>query len=178
MKNDVAQYRQWIVQAAQALGVPAELALRVARQESGVQHYWASGPKSGQLKMSPKGAIGVMQVMPSNAAGFDLRDPYGNIQAGVRYLAAMLRQFGGNQALAVAAYNCGPSCAASGKLPAETRAYVAAVLPASGSAGYSQGANAGMDTSTRADMYTRGPEVSGAVWAALGVGAAIVALLA
>jgi hypothetical protein len=96
----------------------------------------------------------------------------------VRYLAAMLRQFGGNQALAVEAYNCGPSCAASGKLPAETRAYVAAVLPASGSAGYSQGANAGMDTSTRADMYTRGPEVSGAVWAALGVGAAIVALLA
>ena len=131
MKNDVAQYQQWIVQAAQALGVPAELALRVARQESGVQHYWASGPKSGQLKISPKGAIGVMQVMPGSSGGRDLSDPRQNIEAGMAYLSDMYVRYR-SWPLAVAAYNAGPERVEGwlkgiNTLPAETRQYVAAV---------------------------------------------------
>ena len=131
MTNDSAQYRQWIIAAAQRYGVPSELALRVAQQESGVQQYWQTGPRAGQLKLSPKGALGIMQVMPANGAGFDLRDPYGNIQAGVRYLAEMYPRFD-TWPLAAAAYNAGPArvdeyIAGSKALPLETRQYVAAV---------------------------------------------------
>ncbi len=60
--------------------------------------------------VSPKGAIGLMQVMPSTAArygNFDLYSPEQNIDVGARYLRDLLRLFGGDVRLAVAAYNAG-----------------------------------------------------------------------
>ena len=106
VKNDTAQYRQWIIAAAQDRSVPSDLALAVARQESRLQHYWQSGPHAGEVKISPKGAIGIMQVEPYNAGGRNLYDPKQNIEAGVAYLALMFQTFN-SWPLAVAAYDAG-----------------------------------------------------------------------
>lgn len=81
--------------------------------------------------VSPKGAVGLMQILPSTGAGTDLLDPYANLDAGSRYLARLLREFDGDLELAVAAYNAGPAAVARfGGVPpySETRRYVRKVL--------------------------------------------------
>ncbi len=84
---------------------------------------------------SPKGAIGLMQVMPATAARygqFDLYAPEQNVDVGARYLRDLLAMFGGNVRLAVAAYNAGENAVIrSGRqVPAypETLKYVPMVL--------------------------------------------------
>lgn len=60
--------------------------------------------------VSPKGARGLMQLMPSTAADMGVRkifDPEQNIDGGVRYLRYLLNSFNGDVELSVAAYNCG-----------------------------------------------------------------------
>jgi Transglycosylase SLT domain/Domain of unknown function (DUF4124) len=60
--------------------------------------------------VSPKGARGLMQLMPSTAADMGVRkifDPEQNIDGGVRYLSSLLKSFNGDVELSVAAYNCG-----------------------------------------------------------------------
>lgn len=103
----------------------------VAVQESG------GNPKA----VSPKGAEGVMQVMPGTQAspGFGVRpaadgSPEEKTRTGVDYLRAMLDRYG-NQALALMAYNWGPGNVdkwleggMKGKVPRETREYVASIL--------------------------------------------------
>ena len=73
--------------------------------------------------VSPKGACGIMQVMPATAAMYgvsrqELFDADINIQVGLYYFKEMLRLFK-NRNLAVAAYNCGPNrvIAAGYKIP-------------------------------------------------------------
>jgi soluble lytic murein transglycosylase-like protein len=83
--------------------------------------------------VSPKGAIGMMQLMPATAGdlGVDPRDPAQNARGGAAYLRQMLAMFDNNVELAVAAYNAGPNAVRkhNGVPPfAETRAYVAAVM--------------------------------------------------
>jgi soluble lytic murein transglycosylase-like protein len=78
---------------------------------------------------SRKGAIGLMQLMPSTArvVGVDARVPERNIRGGVQYLSTLLTQFKGNVKLAIAAYNAGPAAVEKyGGVPpfAETQAYV------------------------------------------------------
>jgi hypothetical protein len=79
---------------------------------------------------SRKGAIGLMQLMPATAREVGVADalvPTQNIAGGTRYLSGLMRQFGGNLALAVAAYNAGPEAVRkyAGIPPfAETQAYV------------------------------------------------------
>ena len=84
---------------------------------------------------SPKGAIGLMQVMPATAArygDFDLYSPEQNIDVGTRYLRDLLTMFDGNVRLAVAAYNAGENAVIrhGRRVPAypETQRYVPMVL--------------------------------------------------
>ncbi|HET8939216.1 MAG TPA: lytic transglycosylase domain-containing protein [Polyangiales bacterium] len=86
--------------------------------------------RGNQSAVSPAGAIGVMQLMPATARGLgvDATQLVQNIEGGVRLLASHLRDF--SEELAAAAYNGGtvqlykdPS-----QWPAETRAYVPAVM--------------------------------------------------
>lgn len=84
--------------------------------------------------VSPKGAVGLMQLMPETAARYgihDRYDPFKNVEAGARYLRDLLAAFGDIR-LAVAAYNAGEGAVRKygNQIPPylETREYVARVL--------------------------------------------------
>ena len=80
--------------------------------------------------LSPKGAQGLMQLMPATQRELqvaDVFDPIDNIEGGTRYLAGLLDEFNRDVELATAAYNAGPSAVRKhGGVPpyAETREYV------------------------------------------------------
>lgn len=84
--------------------------------------------------VSPAGAIGLMQVIPETAALYgktDLFDPTVNLDVGCQYLASLIDRYHGDLALAVAAYNAGPTAVTRyGGVPPypETRDYVKSVL--------------------------------------------------
>ena len=108
--------------AARRHGVPEGLFLRLVAVESG----WNASARS------PRGAIGLAQLMPQTAARLhvDPHDPLQNLEGGARYLRALHERFG-SWRLALAAYNAGPEAVerAGGVPPfAETRAYVAQIL--------------------------------------------------
>ncbi len=86
-------------QAARDHGIPEGLFLRLVQQESG----W--NPKA----LSPKGAMGLAQLMPQTAAFLrvDANSPSENLTGGARYLRMMYDKFG-SWRLALAAYNAGP----------------------------------------------------------------------
>lgn len=125
----------FIAEAAQRFGIPAPWIVAVMRAES------ANDPRA----VSPAGAMGLMQVMPGTWAalrarhglGEDPHDPRDNILAGTAYLREMWDRYG-NVAAMLAAYNAGPGryddyLETGRALPAETRAYVAALAPLLGS---------------------------------------------
>lgn len=106
---------------AQAAGLDPSLVLRQMNQESGFR------PEA----RSPKGAVGLMQLMPATAKelGVDPSDPYDNIRGGVRYLKQQMDAFG-DEDLALAAYNAGPGAVKKhGGVPPfrETQNYVRAI---------------------------------------------------
>ncbi len=114
-------YLDMAKEAARRHGVPVDLFLRLVQRESG----W--NPNA----VSPKGAIGLAQLMPetARALGVDPRDPRQNLDGGARYLARQFRTFK-SWRLALAAYNAGPEAVqAHGGVPPyeETRAYVLAI---------------------------------------------------
>jgi soluble lytic murein transglycosylase-like protein len=112
--------------AAARHGVDPAFALAIAKHESGFR----------QSAVSPKGARGVMQLMPGTAAryGADARDLDQNIDAGVRYLRDLAELFGGDAALVAAAYNAGEHAVVKHgwRVPPyrETQTYVPRVLAA------------------------------------------------
>ena len=77
--------------------IPRELIHAIITQESG----WTPGA------ISPKGAMGLMQLMPATAAEYGVQTPFGiseNLSGGVRYLADLMQQFHGDFRLVLAAY--------------------------------------------------------------------------
>jgi soluble lytic murein transglycosylase-like protein len=84
--------------------------------------------------VSPRGALGLMQVTPEVGEAYgarDLFDPYVNVDIGCRYLCSLLKDYDGNLERALAAYNAGPGAVDRyrGVPPyAETRSYVREVL--------------------------------------------------
>jgi soluble lytic murein transglycosylase-like protein len=86
--------------AADRYGLPRELVRSVMAAESGFQ----------PLAISPKGAIGLMQLMPGTAQvlGADPHDPAQNVDAGARYLRDLLERYNYGLRHALAAYNAGP----------------------------------------------------------------------
>jgi len=123
-------YAVHVVEAARRFGIPEIWIRAVMRVES----------RGDVRAVSPKGAIGLMQVMPATwaemraryALGPDPYDPRDNILAGAAYLREMHDRYGSPGFLA--AYNAGPGryedyLATGRSLPAETRNYVAVVAP-------------------------------------------------
>jgi len=93
------------------------------------------------MAISPKGAMGLMQLMPATATEFGVQNPFHpdqNIGAGVKYLKQLLTQFDNKVELALAAYNAGPGNVEKyhNVVPpfAETQAYVKRVTGAAPSA--------------------------------------------
>ena len=111
---------------SQIYGVDPSLVRAVMRHESGFK----------STAVSPKGAQGLMQLMPGTAALMGVKDPFDpeqNIAGGVGYLRSCLDRFQHNVPLAVAAYNAGPeSVARCGAIPPyrETQAFVNNVMGA------------------------------------------------
>jgi soluble lytic murein transglycosylase-like protein len=122
--NPTAQ--ELITQAALHAGLPPAFVRSIARAESGYRLD----------AVSPKGAIGLMQLMPATAAALnaDPLDPAQNADAGARYLRALLEKYENDPhqvSKAVAAYNAGPAAVDKydGVPPyAETTQYVKRVL--------------------------------------------------
>ncbi len=84
--------------------------------------------------VSPRGATGLMQLMPSTAAQYgakNLHDPLENLQAGVQHIDYLMKKFNGNLRLVLAAYNAGEGAVKKyGGIPPypETQGYVEKVL--------------------------------------------------
>jgi LysM repeat protein len=120
------EVRRLIVAEAEAQGVPAELALAVAWQESG----WRQGV------VSHAGAIGIMQLLPTTAdwvatsmlgSAVDVHDPQDNVRAGIRLLRHYLDRYGADSDLVLAAYYQGQAAADRHGIYGITRPYIASI---------------------------------------------------
>jgi len=111
---------------------------KAAAKSTGVEDAWLRAiahAESGfdPAALSPKGAQGVMQLMPDVARQYRIADPFSaaqSIDAGARHLKALIRRYKGDLTLAAAAYNAGTGAVARyGGVPPyrETLAYVAKV---------------------------------------------------
>ncbi|MDR1677584.1 MAG: lytic transglycosylase domain-containing protein [Deltaproteobacteria bacterium] len=118
-------YEQMIDKAARKYRISPALVKAVIQTESNFN----------SRAVSAQGAVGLMQILPSTARSMGISsplEPYNNITAGVRYLKMLLEEFGNDEYLAVAAYNCGPEAIKryGGKMPPynETKIFVRQVM--------------------------------------------------
>ena len=119
-KIDTRAYNETIIRAAKIYQVDPSLLRAVIHAESGFN------PRA----VSPKGAIGLMQLMPETAKMHGVTTPFEptqNIYGGARHLALLLRKYSGNLSLTLAAYNAGEEAVSRyGGVPpySETQEYV------------------------------------------------------
>jgi soluble lytic murein transglycosylase len=131
------RYDDIVLTHAQRHALRPELVRAVIQVESGYN----------PMATSPRGAMGLMQLMPATARELGVRNPYDpedNIRGGTAYLRQLLDRYEGNEQLALAAYNAGAGAVDRyGSVPPyrETRDYVKRV-----------GLKAGAGTSTRSNM--------------------------
>jgi soluble lytic murein transglycosylase-like protein len=117
-------FERLVAAAAQRHGLDPALVMAVVGVESGFE------PQA----VSPKGAQGLMQLMPGTASEMGVLDPYdpaANLDGGSRYLSSLVARYEGDLTKALAAYNAGTGAVARhrGVPPyAETRSYVRKVL--------------------------------------------------
>lgn len=122
--DTVVPYLSLAQEAAGYYSLPPELVLAVMRVESAFD----------ARAVSRAGALGLMQLMPGTAADMlvdDPLDPRQNVFGGARFLRILVNRFGGDVALAVAAYNAGPGAVERWRgVPPypETAEYVMSVL--------------------------------------------------
>jgi len=121
---DSADLNQMIEGAAVAVQVEPDILREVARRESAFY----------PCAVSPKGAEGLMQLMPATQAMLGVENPYDPKQSlwgGAQLLKMLLTRYEGNLALALSAYNAGPARVdAADSIPPipETQNYVASIL--------------------------------------------------
>jgi hypothetical protein len=122
VEERVNSYSDIIKEASQKYGVPENIIKAMIDAESSGNPY----------AVSPKGATGLMQLMPGTAAGLgvtDSRDPYQNIMGGTKYISQMYNSYGsGSWENALWAYNAGPGNMQKGVFPDETKNYINTVL--------------------------------------------------
>jgi len=110
--------------ASEKYGVDEDLIRAVIKQES----------NGSPVALSPRGAQGIMQLMDATAKQYGVRnvfDPAENIDAGVHFLADLLKRYDGDVEKTLAAYNAGPERVdEAGGVPQipETQAYVRAIM--------------------------------------------------
>lgn len=98
--QDRLEAEYYVAAYAQHYRVPLRLVRSIVRQESGWQ----------RCVVSPKGAVGLMQIMPETAQWLGIKDRCNikeNVSGGVRYLAWLMREFHGDLRLVAAAYYAG-----------------------------------------------------------------------
>ena len=124
-EKERARYAKPIQDAAKATRLDAALIHAVISAESGYNPF----------ARSPKGAAGLMQLMPETAKRYGVKnrlDPAQNISGGARYLRDLIRMFNNDVQLAVAAYNAGERAVvrAGNRIPPyqETMTYVPRVM--------------------------------------------------
>jgi soluble lytic murein transglycosylase-like protein len=125
------RYEPLILEHANRQALRPELVRAVIQVESGFN------PRA----LSPKGAMGLMQLMPATARSLGVNNPWDpaqNIRGGTDYLRQLLDEYEGNEELALAAYNAGSGAVAKygRRIPPyrETRDYVRKVGAAAGEA--------------------------------------------
>ena len=123
------RYEPLVIEHANKHSLRPELVRAVIQVESGYN----------SRALSPKGAMGLMQLMPETARLLGVRYPYDpedNIRGGTRYLRLLLDKYHGNEELALAAYNAGSGAVDrhGQRIPPfkETRDYVRKVGSAAG----------------------------------------------
>ena len=122
---DVNKYDQLITTAADKFKIDPALIKAIIKAESNFNHQ----------AVSPVGAKGLMQLMPTTAYALQVEDsfhPEKNIEGGTRYLRYLLNIYGGDLSLALAAYNAGERAVAkyNNRIPPyrETQNYIKRVL--------------------------------------------------
>jgi soluble lytic murein transglycosylase-like protein len=101
-QGSISPYDHWIRAACRKHSMDPALIKAVIHAES----------QFDPLAVSPKGAVGLMQLSPIVTRELGIKDPFNpqlNIDGGVRYLKELLNSFDGDQELALAAYNAGPA---------------------------------------------------------------------
>jgi soluble lytic murein transglycosylase-like protein len=127
------RYEPYVLEYSNLNSLRPELVRAVIQVESGYN------PRA----LSPKGAMGLMQLMPETARMLGVQRPYDpeqNIRGGTRYLRLLLDKYDGNEELALAAYNAGSGAVDryGKRIPPyrETRDYVRKVGSKAGEATY------------------------------------------
>jgi len=140
VSSESGPFAQFVSEAALRFGIPTFWIDAVIQVES----------RGMARAVSPRGAMGLMQIMPDTWSGLRSRyglgtdpfDPHDNILAGAAYLRELRDRYGASGF--IAAYNAGPGryedhLATGRPLPAETEAYVAALAPSSRDGGVAEG---------------------------------------